>query len=150
MITKKLEESTAMKSVSFSYRRSIYLRDTDAAGVLYFASGMSLCHEAYEEWLQKQGINLQTILQEKKIALPIVHCQIDFLRPIFCRDFVEIQLQFTEVTEQEFTIAYQIFSVSSPPRLLIKALSQHVCINPQTRTRMALPEKIKNSLLGEL
>lgn len=128
--------------VNFSYRRRIYLSNTDAAGVLYFAEGMSICHEAYEEWLQTNGISLQTILREQKIALPIVHCQIDFLRPIFCSDLVEINLQFTRVTEHEFAIAYQIFSVSSPPRLLVKALSHHVCIDPQTRSKIALPSKL--------
>ena len=128
--------------VDFFYRRRIYLSDTDAAGVLYFAKGMSICHEAYEEWLQTRGISLQTILKEQKIALPIVHCQIDFLRPIFCSDLVEIRLKFTKVTEQEFAIAYQIYSVSSPPRLLVKALSNHVCIEPHTRSKIALPSEL--------
>lgn len=128
--------------VNFSYHRRIYLSNTDTAGVLYFAEGMSICHEAYEEWLQTNGISLQTILKEQKIALPIVHCQIDFLRPIFCSDLVEIQLQFTQVTEYKFAIAYSIFPLSSPPRLLVKALSHHVCINPSTRSKIALPLEI--------
>lgn len=129
-------------NVDFSYRRRIYLSNTDAAGVLYFAEGMSICHEAYEEWLQTNGISLQTILREQKIALPIVHCQIDFLRPIFCSDLVEINLQLTRVTEHEFAIAYQVFSLSSPPRLLVKAQTYHVCINPSTRSKIALPLEI--------
>lgn len=128
--------------VNFSYRRRIYLSNTDAAGVLYFAEGMSICHEAYEEWLQTGGISLQTILREQKIALPIVHCQIDFLRPIFCSDLVEIQLKFTQVTEHKYAIAYQVFSLSSPPRLLVKALTHHVCINSSTRSKIALPSEI--------
>ena len=130
----------------YSYRRRIYLSNTDAAGVLYFAEGMSICHEAYEEWLQTRGISLQTILREQKIALPIVHCQSDFLRPIFCSDLVEIQLKFTQVTEYKFAIAYSIFSVSSPPQLLVKALTHHVCIAPQTRSKIALPSEIKDLL----
>ncbi|MDJ0549913.1 MAG: 1,4-dihydroxy-2-naphthoyl-CoA hydrolase, partial [Microcystis aeruginosa] len=31
-----------------SYERLIYLADTDAAGVVYFAHLLSICHEAYE------------------------------------------------------------------------------------------------------
>jgi 1,4-dihydroxy-2-naphthoyl-CoA hydrolase len=129
--------------MTFSYLRTIYLSDTDAAGVLYFARGMSICHEAYEEWLQKRGINLQFILQEKKIALPIVRAEIDFWQPIVCSDRIRIELELLELKENSFKIAYQIFSASFPDRLLVKALTKHVCINPQTRERAALPEAIR-------
>ena len=132
--------------MAFSFFRNIYLSNTDAAGVLYFAQGMSICHEAYEEWLQTRGINLQTILLEKKIALPIVHAEIDFLRPIFCGDRLEIKLELTQVTQQEYAIAYQLFAVSSQGKLLAKAMTRHVCIAPQTRSRISLPSEIINSL----
>jgi hypothetical protein len=32
----------------FSYVRTVRLADTDAAGVVYFARTLSICHEAYE------------------------------------------------------------------------------------------------------
>ncbi len=132
--------------VNFAYRRRIYLSNTDAAGVLYFTEGMSICHEAYEEWLQTRGISLQTILREQKIALPIVHCQIDFLRPIFCSDLVEVKVKFTKITAQDFAIAYQIYDLSSPHKLLVKAQTHHVCIDPKTRSRVSLPSEIKDLL----
>jgi 1,4-dihydroxy-2-naphthoyl-CoA hydrolase len=128
--------------MTFSYLRKIYLSDTDAAGVLYFARGMSLCHEAYEEWLQEQGLGVQLILQEKKIALPIVRAEIDFWQPIFCGDRVKIELKLLDLQESSFKIAYQIFSESFPDKLLVKALTKHVCINPETRERVPLPKAI--------
>ena len=48
----------------FDYRRRIYLGDTDAAGVVYFAKGLEICHEAYEESLAKAGINLNQMIRE--------------------------------------------------------------------------------------
>jgi 1,4-dihydroxy-2-naphthoyl-CoA hydrolase len=128
--------------MAFSYLRKIYLSDTDAAGVLYFARGMSLCHEVYEEWLQEQGLSLQTILQEKKIALPIVHAEIDFWQPIFLGDRLKFELELLGLKESGFKIAYQVFSVSFPDKLLVKALTKHLCINPDTRERVALPRAI--------
>jgi 1,4-dihydroxy-2-naphthoyl-CoA hydrolase len=128
--------------MTFSFFRNIYLSDTDAAGVLYFARGMSLCHEAYEEWLQVRGISLQKILLEKKIALPIVHCQIDFFNPIFCGDRLEIKLELLEIETTYFAIAYQLFATSSTDQLLAKALTKHVCIDPHTRKRVALIPEI--------
>lgn len=129
-------------AMTFSYYRNIYLSDTDAAGVLYFAKGMSICHEAYEEWLDDQGISIQTILKEKKISLPIVHSEIDFFLPIFCGYRLQIDLEFIPIKEYNYAIAYQLVSTSSPDKLLAKALTKHVCINPITRKRVPLPREI--------
>ena len=69
--------------MSFQYSRRVYLGDTDAAGVVYFAKGMEICHEAYEESLASSDISLEQMLADKKVALPIVRAEIDFLRPMF-------------------------------------------------------------------
>ena len=39
-----------------------------------------LCFDMYE------SINLNQMIAEGKTALPIVHAEIDFLRPLFCGD----------------------------------------------------------------
>ena len=44
--------------MTFTYSRQIYLSDTDAAGVVYFAKGLEICHQAYEESLAEAGISL--------------------------------------------------------------------------------------------
>ncbi|NJO96449.1 MAG: hypothetical protein HC764_10845 [Pleurocapsa sp. CRU_1_2] len=64
--------------MKFDFLRRIYLSDTDAAGVVYFAKGLEICHQAYEESLIWGGISLKQMIQEGKIALPIVHAEIDF------------------------------------------------------------------------
>ncbi len=129
-----------------NYLRTVYLADTDAAGVVYFAKVMEICHEAYEEWLVTIGVSLPKLLQEKKIALPIVHGEIDFFRPLFCGDKLEIKLQPKAVNDTEFAIAYQIFKLSAPAKAIVTATTNHVCINPLTRTRIPLPSAIIQSL----
>ena len=128
--------------MTFSYCRNIYLSNTDAAGVLYFAQGLSICHEAYEEWLHTLGLSIQDILQEKKIALPIVRAEIDFLKPIACGDKLEIKLKLQELEQTKFAIAYTILNPIDRHKVLAQALTVHVCINPRTRQRAILPDAI--------
>ncbi len=130
----------------FSYLRTVYLADTDAAGVVYFARAMEMCHEAYEEWLDTIGISLGTLLQEKKIALPIVHGEIHFFRPMFCGDKLEITLQSESIDDFSFAIAYSIFRLNSPDKAIVQATTNHVCINPVTRTKALLPSAIVKSV----
>ncbi|MGL5833652.1 MAG: acyl-CoA thioesterase [Waterburya sp.] len=125
--------------MKFDYLRQIYLSDTDAAGVVYFAKGLEICHQAYEESLAEQEISLKQMIQEGKTGLPIVHAEIDFLRPLFCGDRIQISLVASLINHSEFAIAYQISLVDHLEQILVKAQTRHVCINPQIRQRIDLP-----------
>lgn len=125
--------------MKFDYLRRIYLSDTDAAGVVYFAKGLEICHQAYEESLTQRGISLSQMIQDGKTALPIVHAEIDFLRPLFCGDRIQISLVASLIDEREFAIAYQIYPVDHLEQILVKAQTRHVCINPQIRQKINLP-----------
>ncbi len=125
--------------MKFNYLRRIYLSDTDAAGVVYFAKGLEMCHQAYEESLTQRGISLSQMIQEGKTALPIVHAEIDFLRPLCCGDQIQISLIVSLINNSEFAIAYQISPVDNLTQILVKAQTRHVCINPRIRQRTDLP-----------
>ena len=76
--------------------RSVRFGETDAAGVVHFAHLLRWCHEAYEESLERFGIPAAALFPTPggapAVALPIVHCQADFLRPLVCGDALTIRL----------------------------------------------------------
>ncbi len=131
--------------MAFSYYRTIYLADTDAAGVIYFTNALKICHEAYEAWLTEIGISLPQMLIERTMAIPIVHADIDFLRPIFCGDQLQIYLEPELIQDHEFLINYQVFAQKFLNKPLAIAKTKHVCINPQTRNRISLPKLISQA-----
>ncbi len=128
--------------MTFNYFRRVYLSDTDAAGVVYFAKGLEICHEAYEESLAEAEISLKQMIRLGETALPIVHAEIDFIRPLFCGDQIQVSLVTSLVKDSEFAIAYQIFPVDNLGQILVKAQTRHVCINPQLRQRIDLPTAV--------
>jgi len=125
----------------FSYTRRIRFQDTDAAGVVYFANVLAMCHEAYEESLATSGINLKLFFTTPSVAIPIVHASVDFLRPMFCGDYIVIELMPKVLSENTFEINYKIVSVEAE-QLLARALTKHVCIDAISRTRKEIPEEI--------
>ena len=125
-----------------TYHRSIHFSDTDAAGVVYFAALLSICHEAYENALQVSGIDLKTFFTSSDIAIPIVHADIDFYQPLFCGDRIQIILTPTQLNETEFEINYQIFHKNSLDKLIARATTKHVSINPKIRQRTSLSSSI--------
>ncbi|MEX0270074.1 acyl-CoA thioesterase [Leptolyngbyaceae cyanobacterium UHCC 1019] len=122
----------------FVHHRTVRFQDTDAAGVVYFANGLAIAHEAYEASLQAAGIDLKAFFQGFSVAVPIVHASVDFLRPIAVGDLLEIHLTPHQICPSEFEVHYQIYLEPISNKPVIKAVTRHVCINAQTRTRQEL------------
>ena len=133
--------------MSFTYQRTVRFSDTDAAGVVYFANVLSMCHEAYEASLTEMGINLKAFFSGVEVALPIAHADVDFFRPMFCGDRLEIHLTPKRLQESEFELAYEVFLAGQGERSVSRAMTRHVCIDVATRSRRSLPENI-NQWLG--
>ncbi|WAL61320.1 acyl-CoA thioesterase [Thermocoleostomius sinensis] len=138
-----------MYQFPFVYHRTVRFQDTDAAGVVYFANVLSMCHEAYEAGLVAAGVKLQEFFSGNPVAIPIVHANVDFLRPMFCGEQYAIHLTPTVVTDTKFQLSYTLFpiddSLANRPTLdkpSAQATTVHVCIDRQSRRRAPLPRAI--------
>lgn len=132
----------------FTYHRTVYLADTDAAGVVYFARVLYMCHEAYEESLAAMGINLKNLVNNSSTALPIVHGEVDFFRPLFCADKLQINLVTQQLSDNEFAVSYKISHSKAPEKQLAQAQTRHVCIEPSNRVRVKLPVTMQQWLIA--
>lgn len=130
----------------FTHNRIVRFQDTDAAGVVYFANVLSMCHEAYEASLAASGINLKSFFNNPTVAIPIVHASVDFWRPMFCGDELLIHLTAEHLSEHTFEISYQVVSASPSEQVLAKAMTRHVCIHSMTRSKTPLPDAIINMI----
>ncbi len=124
----------------FTYARKIRFQDTDAAGVVYFANVLAMCHEAYEESLSTSGINLKSFFSNSTSAIPIVHADVDFFRPLFCGEQISIHLK-TKCLEDRFEVIYEVVALETN-KLVAKVVTTHVCIDPISRSRQDLPNEI--------
>jgi 1,4-dihydroxy-2-naphthoyl-CoA hydrolase len=139
--------------MSFIYTRTVRFGDTDAAGVVYFANVLAICHEAYEASLAASGIDLKAFFSQGAIAIPIVRASIDFLRPMFCGDRLSIEVSPQPISDYEFASDYKIFADDidgifkaeemRSRQVLSKATTKHVCIDTMARSKQALPSEIK-------
>lgn len=132
--------------MSFTYNRTVRFQDTDAAGVVYFANVLVMCHEAYENSLAKAGINLKTFFSRAAVAVPIIHSSVDFSEPMFCGDRLLIEGIPQRLSDSKFEIKYHVVDAASPQQHLATALTRHVCIDTTTRTQIFLPESMINWL----
>jgi len=123
----------------FTYNRTVHFSDTDAAGVVFFANVLSICHEAYEASLAASGIHLKDFFTHPLVAFPIVHANVDFLRPMYCGDELSICLIPQKLGVDKFELVYEI---SIADVLAAKAITRHVCIDVKSRTKQELSAEI--------
>ncbi|MEO1094717.1 MAG: thioesterase family protein [Cyanobacteria bacterium J06638_28] len=125
--------------MSFQYNRIIRFADTDAAGVVYFARILSICHEAYEESLRQAKIDARAFFSQGAIAVPITHTEADFRRPLMCGDGITVQLTPRQIASDSFEVEYQ---VQHEGKVAAIALTRHVCIDTATRQRHPLTSNL--------
>ena len=127
--------------------RTVRFGDTDAAGVMHFPQLLHWCHEAYEESLERFGIPPAEIFPGPgvclEVALPIVHCNADFLRPLVCGDPLAIALEPRLLNPGCFEVSYRFSSDGAPAAT---ALTRHLAISSQERVRRELPASINRWL----
>ncbi len=125
--------------MAFTYNRTVRFQDTDAAGVVYFANVLGICHEAYEESLEASSINLKDFFHNPSLAFPIVHASVDFLRPMFVGDKLSIDLIPQKLGVDKFEITYEI---TVGEVVVAKSITRHVCIDVSSRVKQELPDEI--------
>jgi 1,4-dihydroxy-2-naphthoyl-CoA hydrolase len=132
----------------FRHEYIVQFRDTDAAGVVYFASTISICHIAYEASLMASGIDLKLFVNNADFAVPITHVSADFFKPLYCGDRLIIALTPRSIDHCRFEVEYQILATNSQPtdRAFVTATTKHVVIDPSIRARKNLPDILINWL----
>ena len=127
-------------------KRTVRFGETDAAGVVHFIQLFKWCHEAWEESLEKYGIVLQDIFpttqintSQLQVALPVVHCEANFFKPLYVGDFINIQLYPEKKNESSFILRCKF---KKNGEQIGMTNIKHVSINPITRKKCSLSKQI--------
>ncbi len=69
----------------------VYLEDTDAGGIVYYANHLRFAERGRTEMLRAAGISHAAMMREEGLALAVRHCTIDFLRPARLDDEIVVE-----------------------------------------------------------
>jgi 1,4-dihydroxy-2-naphthoyl-CoA hydrolase len=126
----------------FDYRRTVHFADTDAAGVVFFANYLAICHEAYEESLSASGIELKGFFADNGIVIPVAKSEAEYLRPISCGDRLRVSVRPNLLSEHSFEIHFEITRLGAPDKSAARIRTEHVCVASASRGHRALPDPL--------
>jgi 1,4-dihydroxy-2-naphthoyl-CoA hydrolase len=129
--------------MGYRVEHQVRFHETDAAGVVYFANQLVMCHGAYEASLAAAGLDIVAFFRAETLAYPIVHTTMDYRRPLRCGDRVVIHLTPTRLDDSSFEIQYQIMLLDA---VAAQGMTRHVCIEMASHRRCTLPTALEQWL----
>lgn len=128
----------------FTHTRTIFLRETDATGVLFFSEQLNLALEAMESYFLSRGFSLTELIEDQDFLLPIVHAETDFFAPIKVGDQISLLLSCEKMGTSSFTMRAEVFNQQEVKVGTTKIV--HVAVSKQSGASMKLPELIVEHL----
>ena len=138
--------------------RQVHFGDTDAAGVMHSPQLLRWCQEAWEASRERYGIGAGSVFpgcrgQQRwpAVALPVVHCQADFHRPVHGGDCLKVHLKPQRLDPGCFEVRSEFHLDAT---VVACGLIRHLAIRSDSRQRCALPEAVElwleASALGQI
>lgn len=121
------------------------LHQTDAAGLLFFGHQLTICHDAYELFMESISESFFEILNNREYLLAIVHAEADYKQKLSVGDRLRVELTVARVGESSFTLAYNLYA--SDNSLAGTGATVHVCVDKKSGKSASLPDGLKNRLV---
>lgn len=86
-----------LDGVEHVYRLRVYFEDTDAAGIVYYASYLRMAERARTEMMRLLGADHAAMIRKDRSVLTVRECAIEYLVPARLDDVLEIRSSLLEV-----------------------------------------------------
>src|SRR4029077_3296293 len=99
---------------SFSATRRVEFRDTDAAGIMHFASFFPLMESVEHEFLRHLGLSVMANDGSGPVSWPRVNAQCDFRSAVKFEDVLTITLSVARLGSKSVTYQFDISHDNQP------------------------------------
>ena len=130
----------------FERSYTIRMRDSDAAGLIYFAEQLRIAHETFEEYLESIGFGFGKLLNDTDYVFPIVHAESDYRAPLAVGDRLTIRLEVERIGETSFSLRYTLRRDDGADVGSVQTV--HVATERSTRQKQPLPPYLRELLLA--
>ncbi len=127
----------------------VYYKDTDAAGVVYYANYLKFLEVARTEYLRDLGLAVEGYLSQG-IQFAVVEVHVKYKSPARYGELLQISTEVEELRAASFTLRHTVWAGRHGlQRLAVYASTRLGCINSQLKP-MRLPGELRIKLQGEI
>ena len=120
----------------FVFERPVKFDDIDAAGILFFARFFNYAHDAMEAFFGELPGGYVDLINRRKIGLPAVHVEADFLAPLRFGDVAKVEVTCVHLGRSSCAFSHAMSRLGDGTRV---AVVKHVCAAVDLTRMKALP-----------
>jgi acyl-CoA thioester hydrolase len=124
---------------SFTIPVRVYWEDTDAGGVVYYASYLKFLERARSEWLRALGIDQVKLQREERLQFVVVEANIRYHRPARFDDELVVSVTLESLRGASVQMAQEVRRAGE---LLVSAAVRAACIDADTLKPRPLPKAL--------
>ena len=124
----------------------VYWEDTDGSGIVYHASYLRFAERARTELLRLAGGHQRQLLQDEGVAFPVRRLEIDYLKPAFLDDALDVATRVAAAGGASIDLAQ---SVRRDEEILARLQVRVACID-RTGRPTRIPPAIRAALAETL
>ena len=131
--------------MTFRQERTIHFSDCDPAGIVFYPQYFVMLNAHIEDWLTEGlGIDYYALVAERRIGLPTVRLEVDFVAVSRMGDRVALDLEIERVGGASLTLRRHITGIAGDPRITMRQVL--VTTSLDTHRAIALPADLRAAL----
>lgn len=130
----------------FSLPVRVYIEDTDAGGIVYYANYLKFMERARTEWLRECGIELDRLQYEDRRLFVVRSLTIDYHRSAKFNDQLTVQTHLRKIRQASVECDQPVYrdgTLLSESRVLL------ACVDADTLSPTAIPPSIREAMTVE-
>lgn len=121
-------------------KQRIYYHHTDCGGVVYYGRYLEFLEQARTEYFEEKGISIKNLLKDD-ITFVVRSQEIEYLKPVFYADTLEIKARLVEISNIKIVFDYDIRNQHN--ELTTKARTVLVCVDREFKVKKIPSDLIK-------
>jgi len=124
----------------------VYIEDTDAGGIVYYANYLNFFERARTEWLRASGIEQSITIHANRLFV-VRSCSLQFNAPACLDDQLHIVTEIDSVTGASVTFL-QRAERAVDGTILVSGTVEVVCVAADTKRPKPLPKQLRAHMIG--
>jgi acyl-CoA thioester hydrolase len=126
----------------FTFPVRVYWEDTDAGGVVYYASYLKFLERARTEWLRALGVDQVRLLREERLQFVVVEANVRYHRPAKFDDQLAVTVTLESMRGASIVMGQDIRRGPAGEELLVTATVRAACLDAASLRPRPLPKAL--------
>jgi acyl-CoA thioester hydrolase len=132
--------------MAFHWPVRVYWEDTDAGGVVYYATYLKFMERARSEWLRSLGFEQDALRDEAGAAFVVRRVEVDYLSPAHFNDQIEVSVDLHAVGRASLSVEQ---TLTRGTTRLVEARVTLACVDAARFKPVKIPSPILQALAQE-